>query len=236
VTRYDAVLFDQDGVLVEPPATEVQAEATRRAFRSVGVDDPDGDHVDAVVNGITIDELHDICTTYDLDPERFWAAREAHDERSQFERFEAGARTTYDDVEAIETLDVPRGVVSNNHDSTVAFVLEYFDLGSPFSVALGREKTIESLRRKKPNPHYLERALDALADDAIAPADVLYVGDSESDVLAAHRAGMDSVLLRREHARDVDPAVDPTHEAADLHAVAGVMGATDPNTHGRSST
>jgi len=228
VTRYDAVLFDQDGVLVEPPATEIQAEATRAAFRAVGVDDPDENHVDAVVNGITVDELHDVCRTYDLDPERFWTAREDHDERSQFERFEAGARTTYDDVEAIETLDVPRGIVSNNHDSTVAFVQSYFDLDSPFSVAVGREKTVESLRLKKPNPHYLERALDALADgDAIDPNDVLYVGDSESDVLAAHRAGMDSVLLRRAHVRDLDPQVAPTFEAADLHDVAAIVDGSD---------
>lgn len=227
MTRYDAVLFDQDGVLVEPPAESIQAEATREAFRAVGVEDPDETHVDAVVNGVTLDELQGICRTYDLDPERFWTAREEHDERSQFERFEAGARTTYGDIEAIEALEVPRGVVSNNHDSTVAFVLEFFDLDSPFAVAVGREKTIESLRLKKPNPHYLERALDALDGDAIDPGDALYVGDSESDVLAAHRAGMDSVLLRREHARDVDPAVDPTHEAADLHAVAGIVDGAD---------
>ena len=230
MSRYDAVLFDQDGVLVEPPADEVQAAATRAAFREVGVDEPNEDHVRAVVNGLTVDELHGICRCYDLAPERFWEARERRDERSQFERFEAGARTTYDDVDGIEALEVPRGVVSNNHDTTVAFVLEHFDLQSPFAVAVGREKTVESLRLKKPNPHYLERALDALADgDAIDPGDAVYVGDSASDVLAAHRAGMDSVLLRRDHVRDVDPPVGPTDEAADLHEVAAIVGGTDPD-------
>lgn len=224
------MLFDQDGVLVEPPATEIQAEATRAAFRAVGVDDPDETHVEAVVNGVTVEELHEMCRTYALDPERFWAAREAHDERSQFERFRAGARTTYDDVEAVEALEVPLGIVSNNHDSTVAFVQSYFDLDAPFAVALGREKTIESLRLKKPNPHYLERALDDL-DGTIDPSEALYVGDSESDVLAAHRAGMDSVLLRREHVRDVEH-VDPTHETADLHEVAAIVRGSEPRTRG----
>ena len=218
MTHYDAVLFDQDGVLVEPPAADVQAAATRAAFRAVGVDDPREEHVEAVVNGLTVDGLHAVCATYDLDPEAFWAARERLDERSQFERFEAGARTTYDDLEAIGELDVPCGVVSNNHDSTVAFVLEYFDLRSLFDAAYGREKTIESLRLKKPNPHYLDLGLAALdADDA------LYVGDGVSDLVAAHRAGVDSALLRRPHNADLDPDPAPTYVVDTLHEVATIV-------------
>ncbi|MFT4889904.1 MAG: phosphoglycolate phosphatase [Halobacteriales archaeon] len=218
MTHYDAVLFDQDGVLVEPPAADVQAAATRAAFRDVGVANPSENHVDAVVNGLTVDRLYEICRAYDLDPEAFWAARERLDERSQFERFEADARTTYDDLEATGALDVPRGVVSNNHDSTVAFVLEYFDLRPLFDAAYGREKTIESLRLKKPNPHYLDLGLDALdADDA------LYVGDGESDVLAAHRAGVDSALLRRSHNADLDPDPAPNYVVDTLHEVATIV-------------
>ena len=40
VSPYDAVLFDNDGVLVEPPAPETQRAAIREAFLAVGVDDP----------------------------------------------------------------------------------------------------------------------------------------------------------------------------------------------------
>lgn len=218
MTHYDAVLFDQDGVLVDPPAADVQAAATRAAFRAVGVEHPKDEHVNAVVNGLTVDGLHHVCRTYGLDPEAFWDARERLDERSQFERFEAGARTTYDDLEAIGELDLPRGVVSNNHDSTVAFVLESFGLRSLFDAAFGREKTIESLRRKKPNPHYLELGLDALdADDA------LYVGDGESDVLAAHRAGVDSALLRRSHNVNLEPEPAPTYDVETLQEVATIV-------------
>ncbi|WP_255169613.1 HAD family hydrolase [Natrononativus amylolyticus] len=220
MTGYDTVLFDSDGILVEPPAYETQAAATRAAFREVCEREIAREHVDEIVGGVTVDRLHEICRRYDLEASPLWAARERCDEESQFEAFEAGTRERYDDVTVIAELPQPRGVVSNNHHSTIEFVLEYFDLDSLFDTYYGREKTIESLRLKKPNTHYLERALADLEGKS-----ALYVGDSESDVLAAHRAGMDSVFVRREHCRDVELSTEPTYDVADLRAVAEI--ATD---------
>jgi phosphoglycolate phosphatase-like HAD superfamily hydrolase len=102
--------------------------------------------------------------------------------------------------------------VSNNHHSTIAFVLDFFDLRSLFETYYGREKTIESLRVKKPNPHYIERALADLDSES-----ALYVGDSESDVIAAHDAGIDSAFVRRPHSRTVDLSTDPTYEVQSLY-------------------
>jgi phosphoglycolate phosphatase len=48
----------------------------------------------------------------------------------------------------------------------------------------------------------------------------LFVGDSESDVVAARRAGLDSTFVRRRHTRDVDLSVAPTYEVDSLHDVA----------------
>ncbi|MFB6192294.1 MAG: HAD family hydrolase [Haloarculaceae archaeon] len=220
MSEYDAVLFDSDGVVVEPPARETQTEATRAAFREVGVADVDPGHVAAVVDGATLGDLREIRSAYDLDPEAFWAARERLDERSQFDAFRAGERDRYDDVAAIADLPAARGVVSNNHHSTIEFVLEFFGLGSLFDTHYGREKTIESLRLKKPNPHYLERAL---ADLDAADGEALYVGDSGSDVLAARRAGIDSALVRRPGRRTADRRVTPTHEIGTLHELADIV-------------
>jgi HAD superfamily hydrolase (TIGR01549 family) len=219
VAEYDAVLFDNDGVLIEPPAFDTQREATRAAFAEMGIDAVDRRHVLDIVSGVTVERLHEICTVHDLDPDAFWEARERHDERSQLDAFRAGTRERYGDVGAIVDLPQRCGVVSNNHHSTVAFVLEFFDLRSPFDTHYGREKTVDSLRRKKPNPHYLDRALTDLEAGS-----ALYVGDSESDVIAADRAGIDSVFVRRSHCRDVDLAAPPTYEADDLHEVAAIVG------------
>jgi HAD superfamily hydrolase (TIGR01549 family) len=217
---YDAVLFDNDGVLVEPPARETQAAAVRRAFEAVGVGNPDERHVDAIVDGVTVDGLRDIASAYGVDPAALWDARERHDEDSQLEQFRAGERDRYPDVTALRDLDRPCGVVSNNHHTTVEFVLDYFDLGARFDTYYGREMTVESLRLKKPDTHYLDRAL---GDVGAVPEATLYVGDSESDVVAAERAGMDSVFVRREAWADVTLDATPTHEVSSLHDVVSLL-------------
>jgi HAD superfamily hydrolase (TIGR01549 family) len=218
VTTYETVLFDSDGVLVEPPDRETQARATRDAFRSVGVGDPNPGHVDAVVDGIAVETLMNLCREYDLEPEAFWAAREHHDEQSQLADFRAGRRSRYDDVSVVADLPGSRGIVSNNHHSTIEFVLEHFDLGPLFETAYGRPKTIESLTRKKPDTYYLDKALTDL--DANAG---LYVGDSESDVVGAHRAGLDSVFVRRAHNDGVELEVEPTYEVESLAALSNII-------------
>jgi phosphoglycolate phosphatase len=221
MATYEAVLFDQDGVLVDPPARERQAEATRAAFQAVGVSDPEARDPTAVtdlVEGVTVDRLHEIAAAFDLDPATLWTAREHHDEQSQFADFRRGAREAFDDVDVLRDLDLPCGVVSNNHHSTVGFVLEHVGLDPAVDTFYGREKTIDSLDRKKPAPHYLERALEDL--DARS---ALYVGDRESDLVAARRAGIDSVLLRRQGRPDDQLATRPTHEVASLDAVPGLL-------------
>ncbi|QCW02938.1 HAD family hydrolase [Natrinema pallidum] len=218
MTEYEAVLFDNDGILVAPPAAETQREATRAAFREVGVADIDEQYLNAIVAGVTVDELEALCNACGLDPEPFWEARERLDERSQLEAFESGARGCYDDVACITDLSQPCGVVSNNHHSTVAFVLEFFGLRPLFATYYGREKTVESLRLKKPNPHYLERALADLDAES-----ALYVGDSESDVIAADRAGIDSAFVRRAHCRDASLSVTPTYEGATLREIVRIV-------------
>lgn len=218
MSRYDAVLFDNDGVLVHPPAQDTQLEAARDAFEAMGVEGADDAHLTGVVKGVTVDLLDEVCAAYDLNSDAFWAAREHHDERSQLDAFREGVRGCYDDVAAIEEIAHDCGVVSNNHHSTVEFILDFFELRSLFETFYGREKTVESLRLKKPNPHYIDRALSDLGADT-----ALYVGDTESDVVAAHEANVDSAFVRRSHCRDVDLSVTPTYEVESLYGVAEIV-------------
>ncbi|MFP9192971.1 HAD family hydrolase [Natrialbaceae archaeon A-CW1-1] len=218
MTTYDTVLFDSDGVLVTPPAAETQATATRDAFAAMGVDDVDSGVIDELVAGVSPDRVRELCGRYDLEPDRFWTTWEDHDERSQFEQFRAGRRDCYDDLEAIDAIAQPCGVVSNNHHSTIEFVLEHFDLEPWFDRYYGRPKTLESLSLQKPNTHYLERAL---AD--FEATNALYIGDSEHDVTAAHDAGMDSAFVRRPHTADVSLAVEPTYDVDGLLEVASIV-------------
>lgn len=215
--EYDAVLFDNDGILVEPPSNDSKTAAVTDTFRELGVGDVDATHVDAITSGVTIETVHEVCEIYDVDVEAFWEARERHDEIVQLDDFRAGSRRCYGDVEALGELPQSRGVVSNNHYSTVEFVLEYFELEPLFETYHGREMEIESLALKKPETHYVDEAIATLGAES-----ALFVGDRELDVVAAHRAGVDSAFVRRPHNTAVELSMTPTYEVDDLHGVVDV--------------
>jgi len=213
VRVYDAVVFDNDGVLTERTETAVLRRAAVAAFESFGVT-PAEETVDELLRGVDPTWVEETCERLSVDATAFWRERDAQFSRFQCRAADAGRKPPYDDVSVLADLSVPLGVVSNNQDATIDHLFEVHDLHRHFETWYGREPTLESVHRKKPEPHYLERALaDLDADDA------LYVGDKETDVRAAHAAGADSMLVRREHNRDLAPDPTPTHDVDSLHAV-----------------
>jgi HAD superfamily hydrolase (TIGR01549 family) len=214
---YDTVIFDNDGVLVGRTRFDVLREATRETFVDFGVTDPDPDHVEDMTVGATPNQVTTLCDLYDLEPERFWAAREDQLSAAQAAEARAGRKTPYDDIDELDDLDVNMGVVSSNQQATVDFVLDHFGVREHFETAYGRDATIQSLNLRKPNPHYVKRALADLDADS-----ALFVGDNESDLRAAERAGIDSAFIRRPHRTDWDLNVWPTWDIeslSDLHRV-----------------
>ncbi|SFR85327.1 haloacid dehalogenase superfamily, subfamily IA, variant 1 with third motif having Dx(3-4)D or Dx(3-4)E [Halomicrobium zhouii] len=214
---YDTVVFDNDGVLVGRTSFDVLREATQDTFEQFGVTDPDPDHVEDMTIGATPRQVNDICTTYDLHPDTFWRARDDTMSRAQQEEARAGRKTFYDDVDTLADLDAAMGIVSSNQQATVDFLLDHFDVGHHFGAAYGREATIESLDRRKPNSHYIDRALSDLDADS-----ALFVGDNESDIRAAENAGIDSAFIRRPHRTDWELNVWPTWDIDcldDLHQI-----------------
>lgn len=212
MTKYDTILFDNDGIIVEPPSAATKVDALSGAFREVGVNDVESQHIDELITDTTVETIHEICDVYDLDVEAFWKAREDYDERYQLEKFRAGDRGLYDDVSTLHNLSQTCAVVSNNHHSTIAFILEYFELDSIFDTYYGREKTLESLALKKPNTHYIDRTLAELEGES-----ALFIGDRNLDIVAAHRAGLDSVFVRRPHNVETELSAPPTYVVENLH-------------------
>jgi HAD superfamily hydrolase (TIGR01549 family) len=214
---YDAVVFDNDGVLVGRTRYDRLHKAAWDAFEAVGVEDPDPEHVESMVVGVTPEAVREVCATYDLVSDEFWAARDRTAAAIQREEVREGRKRLYDDVSTLGDLEQSLGIVSSNQQATVDFVLEHFGVADLFEAAYGREPTVESLRRKKPEPHYIERALAALEAET-----ALFVGDNESDVRAAENAGVDSAFVRRPHRVDHDLSVDPTYDIdslTDLHSI-----------------
>ncbi|MFC4356504.1 HAD family hydrolase [Halobium salinum] len=216
---YDTVVFDNDGVLVGRTRYDVLREATEDTFEQFDVTDFDPDHAHDMTVGTTPGKVGGITDLYGLDARAFWEARERSLSLAQQKEARAGRKTPYDDIDELESLDVDMGIVSSNQQETVDFLLDHFELGHLFGAAYGREATIGSLDRRKPNPYYIDRALE---DIDPGPGRILFVGDNESDVVAAQNAGIDSAFIRRPHREDWDLNVWPTwviDELADLHDI-----------------
>jgi HAD superfamily hydrolase (TIGR01549 family) len=214
VTTYESVVFDHDGVLVELTEIDLLRRAARAAFEDHGVADPPETLVEHATHE-NLDELARIEDDLDIALADYWASREDHAIAHQTDAVADGAKPLYDDVTALGDLPHRKAVVSNNQHDTVRFVVDHYDLGDHFEHVAGRDPTLDGARRRKPETHYLDAALDELGT-----RDALYVGDSPKDVEVAHRAGVDSAFLRRSHRADTVLDREPTYEVETLTALA----------------
>jgi len=220
---YEAVVFDNDGVLMELTEMDLHRRAARDAFEAVGVADPADEHVEAMSIGVTVPKLDTVCEHYGLDAREFWHTRDSLMARRQQEAIRRGEKGVYDDVASLDALERPAGIVSSNQQATVEYGLDAFDLAQHFETVYGREPTVESLRQKKPDPYYLDQALSDLGT-----TDALYVGDSETDIEAAHAAGIDAAFVRRAHRLGETLSVTPEYEIDGLAAVPRILDGETP--------
>jgi phosphoglycolate phosphatase-like HAD superfamily hydrolase len=211
VTEYDAVVFDNDGVLVELTPMDVLRDAVRAAFADVGVADPADRFVELAADHEDLDGLAGIESAYDVGLEAFWRARERRAIEHQRVLIHGDGKPAYDDLHRITELDAALGVVSNNQHATVERIVVEYGLHEAVETVYGRTPTVDGARRCKPDTYYLDAALED-----IGTRNALYVGDSEKDVVVAQRAGIDSAFLRRPHRADLTLSVDPTYECPSL--------------------
>ena len=206
-------MFDMDGVLLTMTDGSVIDRAVREAFAAFGAE-PTDEAVEPFLRG-DADGLAAACEPFDLDHESVWPAREWAACWLQAREMDAGRKRPYDDVtdalDALGDLGARVGLVSNNQHHTVGYALDRFGLDGAFETAYGRDHTLEALRRRKPEPHYIDRALSDLGT-----RDALYVGDSGVDVEAAARAGVDCAFVRRDHRADYRLPAEPDYEVSDL--------------------
>jgi len=205
---YEAVVFDNDGVIVEPTDRAVLVDAVMATFAAFDLD------LDRAFARETVaEDFVPVETVRErgVEPEAFWHHRELRASLAQQAHVRRGGKPPYDDLSTLESLSVPLALVSNNQHATIEFLLAYHDLGDLFESARGRAPTLAGAESRKPAPDYIEGALADLNTDQ-----ALYVGDSEKDVIAAQRAGIDAAFLRRDHAAATDLSVEPTFDVRGL--------------------
>jgi HAD superfamily hydrolase (TIGR01549 family) len=212
-TDRELLLFDMDGVVIEGHGTDpsVHDRALEDAISEAGL------AVDEEIRSLLAGYEYDTdfvsgCARLGIDPVEFYRRREEHSATHAIDRLEAGRRTPYPDNEVIDELAerYRLGLVSNNYHAVVTFVVEHHGFDA-FEYVRGREPGVNGFYRRKPDPHYLLAGREALGG-----TDGLYVGDRTTDVIAATRAGLDAVFVRRAHNRDVSLPLEPVVEIESL--------------------
>jgi len=194
----------------------VVRRATRRALAEVGIAHPPEEFLDAT-RWADYEALVESIEAWniDADPAEVWPRRERRLSETERDAIRSGTREPCADVGAIDRLadePVSLGVASNARHDTVRCAVEHRPFDAAATAVRGQHPDPDDWHRQKPDPDYVVDVLDSV--DARTGA---YVGDSETDVLAAHRAGIESAFLRRPHNRAVEPSPDPTFEPDTLH-------------------
>lgn len=101
-------------------------------------------------------------------------------------------------------------VVSSRLTNSCKLWMNEFDMEQYFDVIFGQEK----YEKHKPHPEGILKACQLLQVD---PAKCIYIGDNASDVIAANKAGCDSVAFVSNHEKRSDiETSSPNHVIEDL--------------------
>lgn len=214
---YEAVVFDNDGVLVELPSRETFRRATEWTFESFDLRRPSRDDMRALIAGNT-ERIHTLCRQHRIDAVEFCQQLATHTIHEQKREFESGLRSRYEDVTALWSIDQPLGLVSDNQQEVVEYILRVFGLDECFDTVYGCPFTPSGIQRMKPDPYYLNAALSDLGTQ-----DALYVGDSACDVEAADNADIDAALLSREDGESANCATEPEYEIDSLRELPSLL-------------
>lgn len=178
-----AVIFDCDGVLFESRRANVAYyDAIRAALGLAAMDAAWQHRVHFLASSQVFHEMFGP-TTAAIDRAR--AAANAIDYTPFFSFMDPA-----DELHAVLAALKPshRLAMATNRGSTVLEVVRRFGLSPYFDTALG----VHDVARPKPHPDLLLAACGRLG---VEPADALYVGDAETDWMAARDAGLQFVAV-----------------------------------------
>lgn len=191
--KYDAVIFDKDGVLIDSMKDDFfWADKLRsELLREEGID-VDPEEIKEIVVAQHPSDLNEFMRKYNLTWDKIQHLEEAV-AKKKIERLKRGEIDLYPEVEKVlEKISQPKALVSNAPLRTTEFVVEYYGLEDYFRKILSpsTDNMQKYIRKKKPNPEMVRKAIEAL--DAENP---LMVGDTSDDMEVAENAGIDCCLV-----------------------------------------
>lgn len=166
--EYEGIVYDLDGTIVTLVVDWRRVtRAVRGVYEDAGVDPPAG-------------ELWDLL---EFAPES-GLAQPVEETIAEFEKRGARRARRLPLAEELREQSRPTAICSLNCEAACRIALETHDLSDAVDAVVGRD-TIDA---RKPDPEPVLEAVDRLA---VRPSNALFVGDSDRDMLAAERAGVD---------------------------------------------
>ena len=225
----DAVVFDLDGVLLRKGNLRsaidepVEETATEKALADLGITDPPEAFLDAVWEG-SYPKLAEATETFgiDADPKEIWPLRERYLAELEQYHIQNRTRKACEDVDVIDRLiqrSIHLGIASNARHETVLCTIEYLAFDPANTDARGQYLEPDDWFRRKPEPDYILDVMERIGTQKTG----VYVGDSESDVIAAKRAGLESAFIRRDHNRHFELDHTPTYELDTLYDLLDIL-------------
>lgn len=194
--KYDAVIFDFDGVLMDSGFDGFQWALDERE-KLIEKKDWNMD-LNKLRQGIFqpshSEDLERIMNQENVSWSQLRAMEEAVAER-KVEMASTGEIEVFEDAKKIlGNLNCPKAVVSNAYNDYLQTLLEELDIKDEIDFWIApRLAKIKSYRDKmKPEPEMIEEALESLGTE-----NAVMVGDQVSDILAARNAGIDSIYIDR---------------------------------------
>ena len=130
-------------------------------------------------------------------------------------------------VEFFELTDLPLGVVSNKRHPTLNIEVDKMEWRPQFKSIIGAGQA----KKDKPAPDPLLMAINEI-DENIQGSDILYVGDTETDLLTGKAVGADLVFIQSDRPRpDLIEKHIPSYVFDDLKSFvdAVTLGNSTPN-------
>jgi pyrophosphatase PpaX len=211
--RYDPVLFDLDGTVVDSGA--IILASLRHATRTVlGETIPD-ERLLATVGGSGL-----ASQMRDFDPERVDELVRVYTEHNRPLHAELGACDgMLDLLEELKASGRRLGIVTAKRRATVQLAFDTVPIEHLFDVVVAGDET----ERQKPHPEPLLRAVAQLDARASTAA---YVGDSPFDIQAAKAGGLAAIAVTwgRIHTRERLEQEEPDHIVETTEELRGVLG------------